>query len=379
MKKKKICFVVSSIITARFFLRYHIEVLSKYYDVYLVGNFNGEDITSLSDYNLSGIKSIQIERKISLIKDILSVFIFALYINKMKFDSIHSLAPKAGFITALAGKIVGTSNRIHIFTGQVWHTKKGFKRFLLKQFDRFIVKLNTSILVDGESQRRYLISEGIANYNNTLVLGKGSISGVDANRFFSNTNVRRKLRRELKISENSIVFLFMGRVNKDKGIVDLAKAFKNLLLDHNNIFLLIVGYDEEDLIVKIENIINDNLCFQYYGPTNMPEELIQVGDIFCLPSYREGFGTGVIEASMCKLAVLCSDTYGLSDAIIDNKTGLIHRVGDIADLTNKMKILLNDQSLIKNLGENGYENVMSNFSAETISNEWLNFYNRILS
>ena len=375
----KICFVVSSVLTAKFFLRFHIEKLSENYDVYLVGNFSDEDIKSISYFKVKGIKSIPIERKINIIKDLKALKLLTSYYKEMQFDAIHSLAPKAGLISSIAGKLAGIKNRVHIFTGQVWHTKTGVFRILLKNMDRIIVLFNTHILVDSKAQQEYLITNKIVSAKKSYVLGKGSISGVDLTRFKQNIKLKNNFRKELNITENDVVFLFLGRINKDKGIYDLAKAFNRLLEKTNNVFLLIVGYDEDNHIERISNIVNNPKKMHYYGSTDKPEDIMNAGDVFCLPSYREGFGTSVIEASATKLAVICSNTYGLRDAIIENKTGVRHQVGDELDLFKQMKMLVNTTSLIKTYGGNGFEYVMNNFSADTISEHWLHFYDKIIN
>ena len=170
----------------------------------------------------------------------------------------------------------------------------------------------------------------------------------------------------------------MGRINKDKGIYDLAHSFQSLLLKNKDILLFIVGYDEEGSIDKIKSIIEDEQFFTYYGSTDVPEKIMHIGDVFCLPSYREGFGTSVIEASSCKLAIICSDTYGLRDTIIDGETGLRHKTGSIPELQDKMGILASNRDLIKSFGDKGYDYVQKQFSADFVSNEWLKFYSGIL-
>ena len=379
IKKKKICFVVSSILTARFFLENHIKVLSSQYDIYLVGNFSEEDKRSISHFKLKEIKSIRIERNISLIRDLKSVISLIDYFKKMQFEAIHSLAPKAGLISAISGKIAGIKNRIHIFTGQVWYTKKGVFKVILKQLDKLIVLLTTKTLVDSFSQREFLMNEGVVNSKNSIVLGKGSISGVNLERFYPNLKMKKQLRRELNIPKDVVVYLFMGRINKDKGIFDLASAFKKVLKTNKNIFLLIVGYDEGNCIVEVDNIISSENHFRYYGPTREPQKLMQVGDVFCLPSYREGFGTSIIEASSCGLGIICSDTYGLRDTIIDNKTGLRHKAGNVQELTKRMQTLSSNIDLIRYFGEKGFDYVTNNFSASFVSNEWLKFYSNLLN
>ncbi len=378
-EKKKICFVVSSILTARFFLEHHIKILATKYDIYLVGNFSEEDKRSISHFNLKEIESVKIERKINLIKDLKSVISLASYFKKKQFDAIHSLAPKAGLISAISGKIVGTKNRIHIFTGQVWHTKKGIFKVILKQLDKLIVLLTTKTLVDSHSQREYLINEGIINYKNSIVLGNGSISGVNLEKFYPNLNMKKQLREELNIPKDVIVYLFMGRINKDKGIFDLANAFKKVLRTNKNIFLLIVGYDEGDCIDEVTRIISSKNHFKYFGSTREPQKIIQIGDVFCLPSYREGFGTSIIEASSCGLGVICSDTYGLRDTIIDNKTGLRYKTGNVQELTKKMQTLSSNIDLVRYFGEKGIDYVVTSFSASFVSNEWLKFYSNLLN
>ena len=376
--KSKICFVVSSVLTSKFFLRFHIDKLAKNYDVYLVGNFSDDDIDDISYFKTKGIKSIPIERKINIYKDLIALRLLVLYFKEMDFDVIHSLTPKAGLLSSVAGKFVGVKNRIHIFTGQVWHTKKGFYKILLKNMDRIIVLFNTHILVDSKAQQEYLINNNIVCKRKSHVLGKGSVSGVDLTRFKQNDVLKEYFRKELNIEKNDIVFLYLGRINEDKGIFDLANAFKNLLEDVNNIFLLIVGYDEDNYIERIKEIVNNPKKIYYYGASDKPEKIINVGDIFCLPSYREGFGTSIIEASASKLAVICSSTYGLKDAIIEDKTGLRHQVGDDISLYEKMKFFIDNPFLIKTFGENGFEYVKNFFSADTITEHWLQFYAKIL-
>ncbi len=372
--KKKICFIVSSILTAKFFLRHHIEKLSSQYEVYLVGNFTQSEMDSVKYFKLKGIKSIPIKRKISIIEDLRATVILFNYYKEMKFDAVHSLAPKAGLISSIAGKLAGIKNRIHIFTGQVWHTKKGVFKFLLKLLDKIIVFLNNHILVDGYSQKQYLLQNSIINKKKGIVLGKGSISGVDLNRFYRDQDKRLAFRKQLQIDENDIVFLFLGRINKDKGIVDLMKAFNLLLKKMDNVFLLIVGYDENNLIRQLPELIENTNRYKYFGSTDKPEDIMNAGDVFVLPSYREGFGTSVIEASATELAIICSDTYGLKDAILENKTGFRHKVGDITSLYNKMFELASNPELITEFGREGLLFIKNNFDAEIVSDNWCKFY-----
>jgi glycosyltransferase involved in cell wall biosynthesis len=248
----------------------------------------------------------------------------------------------------------------------------------LKNLDRLIVYCATHILVDGESQRQFLIQNKIIDEKNSRVLGKGSISGVDLGRFSPNTEIRDKYRKELNLS-SEVIFMFLGRINLDKGVLDLVQAFLRLNRKYNNSKLVLVGPDEENLQPQIKEMCPESNSIVFYGSTSKPEEVLQLADVFCLPSYREGFGTSVIEASLLELPIICSDTYGLMETILDNKTGLRHQVGNIDSIYNQMEKMMEDDDLRLVLGNNGREYVLAHFSSDTISREWFNFYSNLLS
>lgn len=378
-KKKKICFVVSTIFTARVFLKDHIALLARHYDIYIVANLQQADMPILEELEISGYQHIQIERKIQPLKDLGAVIKLAAYFRAMNFDVVHSVTPKAGLTAMLAARMAQVPVRIHIFTGQVWYTLFGIKRKLLMQIDSVIASLTTHILVDGESQREFLIQNNIINKENSSVLGKGSISGVNIQRFHPSTDTRFSLREQFNLTDK-IVFTFLGRMNYDKGLTELFEAFSKLAKKNDQVHLLLIGPDEEGWTEKIKSYdsIQEGRNYTNYGSTPKPEDLLQVADVFCLPSYREGFGTSVIEASCLGLPVICSDTYGLRDTMVDEETGLRHKVKDANSLYIQMKRISENHALRKRLGESGRTYVLNNFSGEQISQAWLDYYKQIL-
>tara|TARA_B100000767_G_C19771049_1_gene540033 strand:- start:817 stop:1986 length:1170 start_codon:yes stop_codon:yes gene_type:complete len=378
LPKKKICFVVSSPKTVRAFLQNHIRALAIYYDVYLVANFENESPSIFNSLPLKEIKDIPIPREINLLNDVKALISLRSYFKEMKFDIVHTVTPKAGLLGGFASRLAGIKKRIHIFTGQVWHTKTGLFKRMLMLLDRFIVWNATDILVDGESQRQFLIKNSIVKDANSFVLGKGSISGVDTNRFVPNESVKSEVRDELGIQESEVVFMFLGRMNLDKGINELADSFNRLQKKHLNVRLLIVGRDEGNMIPVVKKKVENNDSIIFYGETPTPERLLQACDIFCLPSYREGFGTSVIEASLLEKPVICSDTYGLMETIIDNVTGLRHKVSSVESLFLQMETLVNNLKLREKLGKGGRKYVIDNFSSEMITQKWLEFHKKNL-
>lgn len=376
--KKRICFVVAVPETAEAFLKDHIKALSDEYDIYLVANMTGVADVKLD--GLSDIKHIPIRREINILNDLKSVYKLTSYFREMKFDAVHSVTPKAGLVTALAARMAGIEDRTHIFTGQVWATRTGLFRFLLKSIDKVIVVLNNHILVDGEAQRQFLISEGVLSQINSRVLGAGSICGANTAKFTPEKSEREKQRKELGLDSDKVVFAFMGRLKREKGIFELLQAFNNLVQYAPDAYMLFFGNDEDNCMSNLSDYPNiiEGSNFKYCGVTSVPQLSLQAADVFCLPSYREGFGMSVIEASCLGLPVICSDTYALADTMVDNETGLRCKVKDVETLEKAMKFLYDNPPERKRMGENGRKRVLELFSGEIIVNEWVKFYNEML-
>lgn len=377
--RKKICFVVSTPFTSKSFLESHFEILSNFYDIFLVANLRDSEIENYSNFHLKEIKHIPIFRKINLFQDIKALILLTNYFNHADFDVIITFTPKAGFIGILSSRFAGIKKRVHFFTGQVWHTKSGLIKIFLRFLDKLIVLFATNIIVDGRPQQEYLIAHNILTENNSIILGKGTISGIDLKLFCPKPDIRNEIRDNIGYNKDDIVFMFLGRLTVDKGILELTKAFNRLQHIYPNVKLIIVGPDEENIIEKLKNEFEVNPNIHYYGSTQTSEKIIQVCDIFCLPSHREAFGLSIIEASACEKPIICSDTYGLKDTIIDGQTGLRHITHDTDSIFEKMKVLVENEALRNTLGVNGRKYIQEFFSKEMITSLWLKYLNSMLN
>lgn len=376
--KKKLCFVVSTASTVQAFLTNHIKILSSEYNITIVGKFNEFEINELNHLPFFEIKSINISRKINIYHDLFTLIRLYIFFKKNNFHIIQSITPKAGFLSMIASFFANINFRLHIFTGQVWANEKGLKKYIFKLFDKIIVNYATHIMIDSKSQSDFLINENILRKQDSNVLGNGSISGVNTNLFKPNPEHKFNFKKSIGLNENDIIILFLGRINRDKGILDLRDAFIKLNSKYLNTYLIVVGFDEENLMPEvISKITNGKILF--FGPVSNTYEYYQISDIFCLPSYREGFGTSIIEASSCGIPIVCSDIYGLRDTVVDNYTGLKHLVKDSTDLFLKLSILVENQEYRNQLGRNGIKYVDQSFNDHYVSNEWKLFYSKLIN
>lgn len=370
---KKICFVVADPLTAGFLID-HMRALAKSYDITLVANF-GEDqmgLPFLADFRK---KAVGIERNISLVADLRALIKLFVFFRREQFAAVHSVTPKAGLLAMLAARLAGVSNRFHTFTGQVWITRTGLFKRLLKLLDRVLFVCSSHALVDSPSQRRFLIEQGIVTEQKSSVLGLGSICGVNIARFRPDPAARARLRRELNLPEAAFVFLFAGRINRDKGIRELVHAFSNLDDARHDAHLILLGSAEDDILETLRPALDrlgDRVIRRDW--TDEPEAFMASADVFCLPSYREGFGAVIIEAAACGVPAIGSRIYGITDAIQEDVTGLLHAPADADDLEAKMSRLLSDHGLTEQLGERAKHRAIAEFATERVVAEMVDFY-----
>lgn len=379
MNKYRIAFVVAVPGSAHSFLKNHFERLTVKYDVNLVANFANEG--QKQEFEEMGVTChhVPILRSISIGRDIKALFCLISLFRRERFDSVHSVTPKAGLLTSVAAWVAGVKIRIHIFTGQVWATRKGVMRSMLKMMDKIITLFDNHILVDGESQRQFLINEDVVKEKNSQVLADGSICGVKLENFNVSETVRREERAKFSFKDDDVVFVFMGRLNHDKGIEELYEAFDRLAKDSPNAKLILYGSDEEGYDAKAgdyKNIIRQQNFF-YPGHTKKPYDALQGCDVFVLPTWREGFGSSVIEAQALGLPVITTDAYGVCDASVEGKTGLRCHVGDADGLYYCMKTYYNSPELRREHGRAGYDRARALFDSKRVCDAWSDYYDSI--
>lgn len=367
-----LCIVLTSPFTLNAFVRPHLERLSKSYDITICVNRDDSEI--LPDVPAQvRLVHLGIVRRISLWADLKTLWVLTGFFHRERFDLVLSMTPKGGLLAMLAAWAGGVNRRVHCFTGQVWATRRGFWRWLLKSMDHLVALCATRLLADSGSQRQYLIDEGVVGPQKIEVLANGSMAGVDLGRFRPDASARRLVRSQLGIEEDACCLLFVGRLTRDKGIADLMAAFDRLCPDFPNLHLMLVGPTEDEF----DALLHDNTRVHRVGYTKAVEEYMAAADVLCLPSYREGFGLVLIEAGAVGLPVVASRIYGITDAVVDGETGLLHQPGNVAELVAKLEILIKDASLRRALGAAGQVRASEKFSVELVSAEMANFLQRL--
>ena len=374
---KKICYVATIPAVVNSFLRDHIQAAAEIYSVTIVCNFENQHL--LDGLNAS-IIFLAIERKPSPSKDLQVLFKLFKLFRKEHFDIVHTHMPKTGLLGMLAARFAGVPIRINTFHGEVWATRTGWRRKALKLLDQLVGLLATTILVVSPSQQAFLVKEGILPPGKAKVIAAGSICGVNPARFHPDSDIRFTLRNDLGIAQTATVILFVGRLNWDKGMLDLASAFDTIAKQNSSVVLLLVGAEEDVSFSQIQAICvakSDRL--HYVSFTSAPEHYMAAADIFCLPSYREGLPMTILESAACAIPTVASRIYGITDAVAEGKTGVLFTAADIAGLTQALLKLIDDPLLRQEMGEAARVRALELFPSHKITEGMLALYSELLT
>ena len=328
-----------------------------------------------------GVKTyaVPMERRIVPFKDLISLWGLIRVFRKEKPDMVHSITPKAGLLSMMAAWVCRVPVRIHTFTGLVFPTSTGLKQKLLILTDRLTCACATHIVPEGEGVKQDLKSYGITK-KPLRVLGYGNIKGIDLDRFNpQDKNIELEAKNIRK--EGVFTFIFIGRLVGDKGINELAEAFKRFNKEFPNTRLLLVGSKEPDLdplkphtLVEIE----ENKAIEAVGLKKDVRPWLLASDALVFPSYREGFPNVVIEAGAMGLPSIVTDINGSREIIIDGENGVIIPSKDADALYKAMKDFVENPAIVKKYTQNARSLIASRFDQRYVRQCLKDFYKEII-
>lgn len=260
--------------------------------------------------------------------------------KREKFDLIQYSTPNASLYAALAGFITRVPIRLYCQWGIVYVGFDGIKRKIFKFIEKLVCRLSTWIEPDSYSNLEFAHDEKLYSKKKSSVVWNGSACGIDLNKFNSIKfdTYRQEIRSKYNIGIDEFVFGFVGRITRDKGINELFQASQKLLQKNNNIKIIFVGREELDKTVNKDlydwSKKNDKII--YCGYTREVEKYLCAMDCYVLPSYREGFGMGTIEAEAMGVPVIVTNIPGPIDAMKKDFTGLIVNKKDSESLYQAM-------------------------------------------
>ena len=320
-----------------------LNYMSQHFEVIGISSRNNGVLEKVGSREGVRVIPVKMTRTITPLKDLKATWKLYKIFRKEKPFIVQTHTPKAGTLGMLAAYLARVPHRLHTIAGLPLLEATGQKRKILNLVEKITYACATKIYPNSYGLKQIIIEHKFTKGNKLKVIGNGSSNGIDTNHFnpelYTDAD-NEKLKLSLGIDKNDIVYIFVGRIVKDKGINELIKAFKKLTETHRNIKLLLVGGFEKDLdpvLPETEECIENNSQIIATDWQNDVRPYFAIANVLTFPSYREGFPNVVLQAGSMGLPSIVSNINGCNEIIEEGVNGYIVPVKNEEKLYESMR------------------------------------------
>lgn len=372
--------------------------MNQFYEVTAISS-DKEDLERVGQELGIRTKAIEMTRKITPIQDLKSLWQMYCYLKQEKPEIVHTHTPKAGLIGMIAAKLAGIKVRLHTVAGLPLMETSGVKRRVLNLVEKLTYACATKVYPNSYGLKDFILKEKFCPPHKLKVISKGSTNGIDTAYFnpaLFLPHQKKEIRQQWQLEEDDFVWIFVGRLVKDKGINELVAAFRQLTEEFN---------DSENKNSTVDNIRNKAPKLLLVGPLEpeldplLPETLremehnkniltvgyqsdvrpyLAAADALVFPSYREGFPNVVMQAGAMELPSIVTDINGCNEIIKNNENGMIISVKNKNQIYNALFKLMADLSLYNKMKSQAREDIVQHYDQKLIWNAILAEYREMI-
>ena len=379
----KVLHVTTVPLTLHFLAGHVVHAKSRGFEVHALSS-PGERLDAFGRDMQIEVHPAAMSRRMTPLADLAALWRIVRVIRHVRPTIVDGHTPKGGLLAMMAAALCGVPVRIYHQHGLPLMTATGLRRRVLRATERTACGLAHQVIGISGSLRDVLIAEGLCPPSKVTVLGRGSVDGVEADRTFDPARVSadaaRRVRARYRIPPDALVVGFVGRVVRDKGLIELTQAWRALREEYPSLHLLVAGpFESQDPIpADVEAALRTDSRVHLAGMVHDVASIYRAMDLFVLPTYREGFGTSLLEAAAMELPVIATRIPGCVDAVRDRETGLLVPARDAEALAAAMRVYLDDPELRRRHGVSGRRRALREFDPETLREGLVQEYVRLL-
>ena len=327
---------------------------------------------------------VPMPRRITPLADLAALWRIVRVMRRVRPTIVDAHTPKGGLLAMMAAALCRVPVRIYHQHGLPLVTATGLRRRILRWSERTTCRLAHQVICISASLREVLIAEGLCPAEKIKVLEHGSIDGVEADQKFNPARVSadsaERVRARYGIPADALVLGFVGRIVRDKGLIELVQAWRVLREEWPSLHLLAAGpFESQDPIpADVDALLRRDPRVHLAGMVRDMPALYRSLDLLVLPTYREGFGAALLEASAMELPVIATRVAGCVDAVRDGETGLLVPVRDVEALTAAIRVYLGDPELRRRHGASGRARALRDFEPGVLREALFGEYVRLL-
>lgn len=322
--------------------------------------------------------SVPMTRKITPVHDAVAMIQLYQLFRRTRPAIVQTYSPKAGLVGMIAARLAGVPVRVHGIIGLPLMEAAGVKALVLRATERLTYANATRLTCNSAGLRSWIYAR--LSKRHIDVIGRGSVNGVDTSVLAPATAAERtSARHALGIFDDGCVFVFVGRLVRDKGVGELVEAFLLVYATDRRSRLLLVGdYEDGSISSHARHLINTHPGVIKTGWQREVRPLYAAGDVLVLPSYREGMPNVVLEAGAMALPVVATDINGSNEVITDGQNGLLVPVKDAQSLAVAMSRVLNPE-VRRAMGLRSRAVIEADFDHQMFCSQLSDYYADLLS
>lgn len=391
MTKRKLIRVTTSDISLDSLIKGQLKFLSSEFEV--IGVSNNTGVLAMVGER-EGIRTIEVpmHREISLFSDIKCLWLLYRLFRKEKPDIVHANTPKGSMLSMIASRLASVPHRLYTVTGLRYEGASGVFRTLLMAMERISCYCATKVIPEGEGVKKTLLKDNITSKEMHIILN-GNINGIDTEYFNPDlfnrdrtdnklyTGNKKDIRRDLNLKEDDFVFIFIGRIVRDKGMNELTVCMKRFKAEKKNVKLLLVGRFEsklDPLDADNEEFLRSDPNIHFLGYQNDVRPFFVAADVLVFPSYREGFPNVVLQAGAMGIPAIVTNINGCNEIIKEDFNGKIFSSKDVNALYEKMNWCLNNKNRVKDMASQSRKMIVDRYRQEEVWEATLQEYKKLL-
>ena len=357
-------------VSLKILLKGQLRYMSRFFEVQAISS-DGDELADVEDHENVPVTVVNMTRSISPLRDAVALFRLYRIFRRDRPDIVHTHTPKAGTLGMLAAKLARVPVRLHTVAGLPLLEKNGPVRYVLDHVEKITCACADMVYPNSYGMRDIILQNGYTRAEKLKVLGNGSTNGIDTAVFapdIVDDADKSALKKRLGIAPENFVIIFIGRLVRDKGIVELVEAFRRLSENHS-IKLLLVGRQEEDLDrlptgTRDDMARNPDIIAAGYQEDVRP--YLAISDVLVLPSYREGLPNVPMQACAMEVPCIVTDINGCNEIITDQVNGLLVPPKQVEPLEQAMERILQDPGLLKRLKGNARPQIVEKYDQQSV-------------
>jgi glycosyltransferase involved in cell wall biosynthesis len=342
----------------------------------------GKEIDAVEAVGLRHV-AVPISRKFTPLADVVSLWRLFRVMTRERFTIVHCHNPKPGLLGQLAARLARVPVVVNTLHGFYFHEHmKPWRRWFYITMERIAARCSDVILSQNQEDVRTALRERICPQAKIKFLG----NGIDVRRFDRGRVDPQELtakRAEIGLPSSALVVGFVGRLVKEKGILELLQAARAVLRQAPEARFLFVGpfdFEKPDALkpdIAQAHGIAEHCVFA--GLRNDMPALYALMDVFVLPSHREGFPRSALEASSMSVPCVVTDVRGCREAVAHGENGLLVPRGNVRALSEAILEILTDRDKGRQMGARGRQMALERFDERLVFDKVRTEYARLLA